>query len=166
MGTAKVIDCHSTQAFITALREVPADANVGIIQSITSFLAAAVDTGSIYGTIDPVLAEFASKVGEFCLAKPDLQVMLAPPMFRTVPVWYRKHLAMIAQQFSNVIATKSQRNLHLLPSCVNQDLVDDGVHLTPVAGLHYVLHLFDEAERVVKALGSKGLLSKIFCLGS
>ena len=37
-------------------------------------------------------------------------------------------------------------NLHLLPSFVSQDLQPDGRHLTPVSGLHYILHLFDQSE--------------------
>ena len=34
----------------------------------------------------------------------------------------------------------------LLPSFPGQDLLPDGRHLSPVAGLHFVLHLFDQAE--------------------
>ena len=37
-------------------------------------------------------------------------------------------------------------NLHVLPSFLSQDLLPDGVHLTPVSGLHYVLHIFDQTE--------------------
>ena len=37
-------------------------------------------------------------------------------------------------------------NLILMPSFVSQDLMPDGYHLTPVSGLHYVLHLFDQVE--------------------
>ena len=36
-------------------------------------------------------------------------------------------------------------NLVLLPSFSSQDLMPDGIFLTPVSGLHYVLHLFDQA---------------------
>ena len=37
-------------------------------------------------------------------------------------------------------------NLFLLPSFSSQDIMPDGAFLTPVSGLHYVLHLFDEAS--------------------
>ena len=40
-------------------------------------------------------------------------------------------------------------NLHLLPSFVSQDLQPDGGHLTPVSGLHYILHLFDQTESIL-----------------
>ena len=39
-------------------------------------------------------------------------------------------------------------NFHLLPSFINQSY-SDGVNLTPVAGLHYVLWLFDKTESVL-----------------
>ena len=39
--------------------------------------------------------------------------------------------------------------MHILPSFISQDLLPDGVHLTPVSGLHYVLHLFDQTEAVL-----------------
>ena len=37
-------------------------------------------------------------------------------------------------------------NMLLMPSFVSQDLMPDGYHLTPVSGLHYVLHIFDQVE--------------------
>ena len=37
-------------------------------------------------------------------------------------------------------------NLLLMASFVSQDLMPDGMFLTPVSGLHYVLHIFDQAE--------------------
>ena len=40
-------------------------------------------------------------------------------------------------------------NLYLLPSFISQDLSPDGVHLSAVSGLHYVIHLFDQAEAVL-----------------
>ena len=39
-----------------------------------------------------------------------------------------------------------QRNLHLLPSFSSQDLLTDGKFLSPVSGLHYILHIFDQTE--------------------
>ncbi len=39
----------------------------------------------------------------------------------------------------------------------------DGVHLTPVAGMHYVIHLFDQTETALQAatLGSERQLVSI-----
>ena len=40
-------------------------------------------------------------------------------------------------------------NLFLIPSFISQDLSPDGVHLTAVSGLHYLLHLFDQSEAIL-----------------
>ena len=42
-----------------------------------------------------------------------------------------------------------QRNLHLLPSFSSQDLLTDGKFLSPVSGLHYILHIFDQTELLI-----------------
>ena len=44
------------------------------------------------------------------------------------------------------MSTNQPVNLHLLPSFISQDLQPDGCHLTPVSGLHYIIHLFDHSE--------------------
>lgn len=51
-------------------------------------------------------------------------------------------------------------NLLLMPSFVSQDLMPDGHHLTPVSGLHYVLHVFDQVELLL-ALDHHGPDAKI-----
>ena len=74
---------------------------------------------------------------------------MAPPLFRSRPSWYQAGLAQIASRFSTVLWTKPPANLFLLPSFICQDLSPDGIHLTAVSGLHYVLHLFDQAQAVL-----------------
>ena len=55
----------------------------------------------------------------------------------------------VATQLSSMFNTSSRPlNFHLLPSFINQSY-SDGVNLTPVAGLHYVLWLFDKTESVL-----------------
>ena len=44
------------------------------------------------------------------------------------------------------MSTNQPDNLLLLPSFVSQDLLPDGQHLSPVSGLHYILHIFDQSE--------------------
>ena len=39
-----------------------------------------------------------------------------------------------------------------MTSFASQDLLADGKFLTPVSGLHYVLHVFDQAEVVLSRL--------------
>ena len=80
--------------------------------------------------------------------------MLAPPMYRTTPLWYRQHLAELANVFSEVFSRDKPANLFLLPSFINQDILDDGYHLNPVAGLYYLIHLIDESEKLLKLASS------------
>ena len=77
------------------------------------------------------------------------QVLVAPPLFRHQPTWYSKGLTQVASRFSAVFSTNAPPNLHLLPSFSCQDLEADGKHLTPVSGLHYILHLCDQTEAVL-----------------
>ena len=79
------------------------------------------------------------------------QVLVAPPLYRHQPMWYQKGLAQVAACFSTSLSTDQPPNLHLMPSFVSQDLMPDGGFLTPVSGLHYTLHLFDQAEVVLLA---------------
>ena len=76
-------------------------------------------------------------------------MFIAPPLFRHQPAWYQRGLTQIASRFSTIF-TNSPPNLSLLPSFASQDLLPDGRFLTPVSGLHYVLHLFDQTEILLK----------------
>ena len=88
------------------------------------------------------------------------QVVIAPPLYRHRPLWYQKDLAQVASRFSSALSADRPPNLHILPSFMSQDLLPDGVHLTPVSGLHYVLHVFDQTEAVL-ALVTQNSDSKI-----
>ena len=164
MTDAKVIDCKDSESLVQALRDVPSDVTVCLIQTITSFLVTVAFAGTVFGTVDPVLAEFTKIVRSFCTNRPSVQVFLAPPMYQFVPFWYRRHLPEISHQFSTILSSTKLKNLFLLSSPINQELCSDGVHLTPVAGLHYLINLFDEVQRVLLNLGSKGISRVCFLL--
>ena len=76
-------------------------------------------------------------------------------MFRQQPYWYQRGLTQIATRFSSIFAN-SPPNLSLLPSFPSQDLLPDGRFLTPVAGLHFVLHLFDQTSLLIKTNAASG----------
>ena len=78
------------------------------------------------------------------------QVFVAPPLFRQKPRWYLQGLTQVSTRFSSVFTFNAPANLQLLPSFASQDLMPDGVHLTPVSGLHYSLHLFDQSESLLR----------------
>ena len=162
MATAKVVDCKDLSAMAQCLRDISSDTTVCLVQSITSFLVSTTFAGTVFGTIDPILTEFAQQLQGFCSTRPSLQVLVAPPMYQFVPFWYRRHLPEVSQQFSAILSGQPARNLHLLSSPISQDLCEDGIHLTPVAGLHYLLNLFDDAKRVLSSIHAKGYASKIY----
>ena len=85
----------------------------------------------------------------FLKALSCFQVLVAPPLFRIRPAWYQRELAQIASRFSSTFSTNLAHNLLLLPSFISQDLMPDCIHLTPVSGLHFVLHLFDQTETLL-----------------
>ena len=162
MPTAKIIDCVSSSTFRQGLRDVPDNCTICVVQCLTAILAGTIDTGSIFSTVDPVLTEFGSVLREFCASRSNLLVTVMPPTFRETPVWYRRHLSQVAQQFSSILSQNRPANLHLLSSPGCQDLCPDGVHFTPVAGLHFILHLFDDAQRVVSSIGARGIIANTF----
>ena len=82
-----------------------------------------------------------------------MQVIVAPPLYRDRPLWYQQGLAQIAARFSSSLSAAPPSNLRLLPSFLSQDLDPDGVHLTPVSGLHYILHLFDSTVSLLQQVG-------------
>ena len=49
------------------------------------------------------------------------------------------------------MSSNQPSNLHLLPSFISQDLCPDGIFLTPVSGLHYVLHVYDQSMSALAA---------------
>ena len=74
MKSAQVIDCETMASFEAALAGVRAESKICIVATITSFLLAPGDCGTISSSIDPVLASFARKLGRFCASRQDLQV--------------------------------------------------------------------------------------------
>ena len=73
----------------------------------------------------------------------SFQVFIAPPLYRDRPLWYQQNLNQVAARFSSTFSGAAPGNLHLLPSFMSQSLDPDGIHLNPVSGLHYLLHLYD-----------------------
>ena len=78
-----------------------------------------------------------------------LQVFVSPPLYRQRPTWYQQGLTQIAAMFSSAFSTNPPPNLRLLPSFSSQELEPDGKHLSPVSGLHYIIHLFDKTEALL-----------------
>jgi hypothetical protein len=67
-------------------------------------------------------------------------------------LWYRDGLPEILRKFSSLMSASPPANFHLLPSFPSPDLDQDGVHLTPFAGLEFLFHLFDSSNTILKSL--------------
>ena len=74
MKNSQIIDCSSMSTLDDALTNVRGESNVLIIASITEFLLASGDCGTISAAIDPVLASFRTTIHGFCAFKPAFQV--------------------------------------------------------------------------------------------
>ena len=75
-------------------------------------------------------------------------------MYRLSPLWYREGLPEILLLFSVIMNADKPDNLHLLPSFATPDFDQGGIHLTPYAGLEFVLGLFDGAQAVIEGLSA------------
>ena len=74
MKTAQLIDCVHLANLDKALQEVRAESSVLIIASMTEFIVSSGDCGTIFSSVDPVLADVATKLSGFCAFRPTLQV--------------------------------------------------------------------------------------------
>ena len=154
MKTAQVLSCADLGSLGASLAEVRQESSVCIFAAITEMFLAPDDLGSLAATYNNVLHSFKEKINEFCAIRPGLSVAVAPPLYRHRPFWYQKHLHQLAELFSSILSESKPANLHLLPSFSCQDLLPDGAFLSPVSGLHYVIHLFDQTESALKTIVS------------
>ena len=76
MKNSQVIDCSVLASFDAALGSVRSESSVCIVASITEFLVASGDCGTIFSTIDPILATFVQKLHDFCGRHPALKVIM------------------------------------------------------------------------------------------
>ena len=152
MKTSQVLACDDLNSLDGALSQVRSESTVCIIAAVTDMLLAADDTGTISSSIESVLRTFKSKIIPLCVARPNLLVAVVPPLYRNRPFWYQKNLPQISGLFSAILTNDHPANFRLLPSFCSQETLPDGVYLTPVSGLHYVLHVFDQAEVLVESL--------------
>ena len=116
---------------------------------MTDLLIAADQRSTVASTIDPVITGLKGQLDILATTRASLQIFVAPPLFRPMPAWYNQHLPWIANQWSAIMTSDRLANLHLIPSPVSQELAPDGINLTPVSGLHYVIHLFDRSIEIL-----------------
>ena len=154
MKNSQVIPCDDLPSLDRALSEVRPESSICIVACITEMLLAADNTGTVSSSIDSVLSAVKVKLVAHCTSHLGLKVVVAPPLYRNKPVWYQTSLPQISGLFSSALANDVPANLFLLPSFCSQDLCPDGVYLTAVSGLHYVLHLYDQTDVVIQVVSA------------
>ena len=143
-------------SFADNLRSIRSTSNSCIISCLTNFLTDVPRSSSlsVQARVEPVLEDVKAVLLEFMEIHPDMLVLVAPPMYRLLPEWYHDHLPEILLQFSKILSPLQKDRVHLLPSFSGSDIESDGVHLTPYAGLKFVVHLFDASLDIVKSLAA------------
>ena len=149
----QVLHCGALEAMASSLEKVRAESDMCMVSCMTNFLADAEGPESVAHRIDPVLQAFRESLHDSCSSNPGRHFFVAPPMYRSSPMWYRNGLPEILTNFSKTLFAEKPENLHLLPSFPTPDFEKDGVHLTPYAGLEFILHLFDGSLELLEGLG-------------
>ena len=146
----QVIFCGRLEVFASSLESVKEESNVCILSCLSNFITDSEGPTAVAHRVEPVLQEIRSVLHESCAARPSLMHMVAPPMYRTTPLWYREGLAEIFSLFSQIFGSEKPDNMLLLPSFSTPDYDPDGIHLTPYAGLEFILHLFDSSVEIMQ----------------
>ena len=157
MSGAQVIPCGQISVLAEALRQVRQTSNVTVLSCITNFMTRSDESvSSVSLRVEPIIKNFKSILDDASQLNPECLYLVAPPMYRHFPIWYRDGLSEVMQKFSSIMSHKleGQANVHLLPSFPTPAFEQDGVHLTPFSGLEFILHLFDSASSLITTLKS------------
>ena len=156
LKSSQIVPCGHLAVLSESLLKVKGDVTACILSCVSNCLSEVeVSTSSsVASRIEPVLQELRTIIFGFCDAVPARAVLVAPPMYRTSPVWYRDGLPVILTSFSSAMSQERPPNLHLLPSFPTPEFGDDGVHLSGLSGLEFVLHLFDQSELLLEGLSA------------
>ena len=147
----QMISCGRPEVFASSLESVRSESNVCIVSCVTNFITGCDGPTSITQRIGPTLQEFRSALVSTCNTNPDRDYMVSPPMYRTTPLWYREGLPESLTLFSSIMSQDRPENLFLLPSFPTPDFDQDGIHLTPLSGFEFILHLFDGSQSLLES---------------
>ena len=125
MAGCQVIPCTKISILSEALKSVRKESNACILSCISNFLTASDDAGSsVAFRVEPIMTEFLSAINDSAQNNPDRFYLVAPPMYRRSPLWYRDGISEILTKFSTVMKARD-RNVHLMSSFSTPELVDD-----------------------------------------
>ena len=151
---AQILPCGNLGILPETLEKIRAESNCCILSCMSNFISDCTGPDSVSQRVEPALQDVRALLDQCCESRPDLKILVAPPMYRTSPVWYREGLPEILGVFSQVFTQDLPPNLHLLPSFPTPEYDADGVHLTPYSGLEFILHLFDSSTSLISSLST------------
>lgn len=133
MTSAQVLHCGRIEVLSELFKQIKADATVCVFSCVTNFLTRSEGTSNVSLRIEPILTDFLSKLESLRSARPDLNCLVCPPMYRESPIWYRDSLPQILTKFSEILG-RNKSGILMMPSFPTPDFDSDGVHLTAYSG--------------------------------
>ena len=151
MSGSQILSCQKLEVLDEVLGRLRNESNVCILSCVTNFLTSSEEDSMVSKRIEPVLDEFAGAISDASVRRPDVFFLVAPPMYRSTPLWYREGLPEVMTRFSSAFRQRPG-NLHLLPSFPTPEFEADGIHLNAYSGLEYMIHLFDSSVTLLEDL--------------
>ena len=162
---AKFITCGRLSLLTTSLESVSAECDSVVVACLPNMLTASAPGSLVSLRVQPIINSFLGKAMDFALSRPQLQVFISPPLYRSIPLWYRDGMSDISITFASEVKNLKGRplNLWILPSFSKPRLEIDGVHLDPYSGMEYISHLFDASQDLFSAsmLGSDARIDSV-----
>ena len=153
MSGCQFLTCGRLQLLQDCLAQVRKESNVCILSCITNFLASSDEDPRVSRRIEPVLDELCTHLYASSAAMPDVAFVVAPPMYRKSPLWYREGLPEILSKFSTYMRDRPS-NVYLMPSFATPEFDPDGIHLTAYSGLEFMIHLFDSSISILESVNN------------
>ena len=163
ISAAQLISCGHLENLPDSLKSVRVESNVCLVSCLTGLIASSEGPSVISQRVQPLLQDVRDALQAECELNPTREYFIAPPMYRTNPIWYREGLPEILTLFSQTLTKNVPQNLRALPSFATPEYQTDGVNLTSYSGLEYVLHLFDSAQDLIERPKDLGLVSARTC---
>ena len=106
MKGCQLLPCGRVALLAEALRSVREDSTVIMLSCLTNFLTGSDEAGSsVSFRVDPVLRSVHEAINVTAEEKPSVFFIVAPPMYRRSPLWYRDGLPEVLTKFSESSAS-------------------------------------------------------------
>ena len=129
-SSAKFIPCSRLSLLASSLESVSSESDACVVACVTNFLTST-PPGNVTLRIQAAITGLLDKSAVFARSRPEVQVFVCPPMYRTAPLWYRDGMPHVLATFQSSVRDLVDRpaNLWVMPSFAKPILESDGVHL-------------------------------------